>query len=48
MKIKEYIWTLKLNIITFFIQIDSCLVTVSIEFSAHYVYFVLIVLFKVS
>ena len=43
-----YIWSIQLNIITFFIQSDSSLVTVGIEFPAHYVCFVLIVFFKVS
>ena len=37
-----------MNIITFFIQSDSSLVTICVEFPAHYVCFVFIVFFKVG
>ena len=39
-------WSLQLNIITFFIQSDSSLVIICIEFPAHYGYYLLIVFFK--
>ena len=38
----------QLNVITFFTQSNSSLVTVYVEFPAHYVSFLLIVFFKVS